>query len=134
MNRLRVEGGFTLVELLVVIGIIGILAAIAIPQFAAYRRRGYESQARVAVRDLVTAQEAYYVNYNGYKTSTNPGADFVNRGFTQGVNISILTTAFNTPGSETFTIKGRNTKCSSTSGEYTYDSSTSEIGPVGPCT
>ena len=74
MNRLRLraEGGFTLIELLVVIAIIGILAAIAIPQFATYRRRGYGSQVKSDIRNIATAEEAYFVNANTYKTVSSP--------------------------------------------------------------
>src|SRR3990170_4148796 len=65
--RLRSESGFTLIELLVVVAIIGILAAIAIPQFAAYRRRGYEAQVKSDLRNAATAQEAYFANAFTYK-------------------------------------------------------------------
>jgi type IV pilus assembly protein PilA len=60
------ESGFTLIELMIVIAIIGILAAIAIPQFAAYRKRSYNSAANADLRNAATAQEAYYVDYSTY--------------------------------------------------------------------
>lgn len=58
--------GFTLVELLVVVAIIGVLAATAIPQFSGYRSRGYDAQMVNDARNAATAQEAHFVDHQEY--------------------------------------------------------------------
>ncbi|MGC1402812.1 MAG: prepilin-type N-terminal cleavage/methylation domain-containing protein [Thermodesulfobacteriota bacterium] len=60
LNKKRNQKGFTLVELLIVIAIIGILAAIAIPQFSAYRVRAYNATALADIKNAYTAGQAYF--------------------------------------------------------------------------
>jgi type IV pilus assembly protein PilA len=66
LQKLRNKKGFTLIELLIVVAIIGILAAIAIPQFAAYRMRGYNSAANSDLRNGKTALEAVFADTQAY--------------------------------------------------------------------
>lgn len=68
------EHGFTLIELLVVVAIIGVLAAIAIPQFSSYRQRAFDARAKNDIVSLATAEEAYFVDYEAYKTCANAAA------------------------------------------------------------
>ncbi len=60
--------GFTLIELLIVVVIIGILAAIAIPKFAATKDKAKLASVKTDVRNMMTAQEAYFSDYATYGT------------------------------------------------------------------
>jgi type IV pilus assembly protein PilA len=60
------QGGFSLIELLVVILIIGILAAIALPAFLGQRSKGEDSSAKSAARNLVSSVEAFYATNKTY--------------------------------------------------------------------
>lgn len=65
-RRLSENRGFTLIELMVVVGVILILASIAIPQFAMYRTRGYNAAATADLKNLRTAMEAYFAGHERY--------------------------------------------------------------------
>ena len=58
--------GFTLIELMIVIAIIGILAAIAIPNFVKFQCRSKQTEARSSLKAIYTAEEAYRAEYDTY--------------------------------------------------------------------
>jgi prepilin-type N-terminal cleavage/methylation domain-containing protein len=66
----RERRGFTLIELLIVVVIIAILAAIAIPKFASTKGKAEATALREDLRNLATAQEAYFYDYAVYATGT----------------------------------------------------------------
>ena len=68
---LNKKEGFTLVELLIVVAIIGILAAIAIPQFAQYRAKAYCAAAKSDLANFAISEEAYFTDYNAYTNATS---------------------------------------------------------------
>ncbi len=82
----RSNSGFTLLELLVVVSIVGILASIAIPQYASYRARGYDSIVQAQVRHIATGQEAYFASHSQY---TSDVADLEGMVIDPNVTVSI---------------------------------------------
>jgi len=115
LNKMKSEKGFTLIELMIVIAIIGILAAIAIPQFSAYRKRSYNSAAQSDLRNAATAQEAYFVDYQTY-TSVIANVAGATYGLytSQNVTVAVVSanattyqmTSSHSSGDKTWTIVG----------------------------
>ena len=62
LRKLESEKGFTLIELLIIIAIIGILAAIAIPQYSAYKERAFKSDTQATLHNLYLSCKAYWAD------------------------------------------------------------------------
>jgi prepilin-type N-terminal cleavage/methylation domain-containing protein len=84
MKRIRetmsCEKGFTLVELLVVIGIIGILAMMLLPQFSGMRDRARIASCQSNLKNLGTQVESFYADFERYPNATEWGNDFATLG------------------------------------------------------
>ena len=80
----RTSRGFTLIELLIVVVIIGILAAVAIPKFQSTKGKANAATLKSDLRNLATAQEAYYYEHLAYTTSTTA----LNVALSSGVTIT----------------------------------------------
>jgi prepilin-type N-terminal cleavage/methylation domain-containing protein len=78
--------GFTLIELLIVVVIIGILAAIAIPKFEFTKGKANVSAIKSDLRNLMSAQEAYYYDYQVYASSMSQ----LSMSPTKGVGLKIF--------------------------------------------
>jgi type IV pilus assembly protein PilE len=77
MNRIHRQDGVTLLELIVVMIIIGVLAAVAIPSYRNYVIRSNRADAKDALLALATAQEKHYLQCNTYATDIANAPDCV---------------------------------------------------------
>ena len=86
------QRGFSLIELLVVMGIISTLIAVALPRYARYRANAYDSRAELDLRSVAMAEEAYFLENDKYLAcadatcATLPGI----KKLSSGVTLSIV--------------------------------------------
>ena len=111
--------GFSLIELLVVVAIIGLLTAIAIPQLLSYRAHAVDSQMKSDLKNAALAMDSYFAENKVYPTSV---AAIVSVGFNQTDGVA-LTIAVPTPSSFTITAA----KPSGTQPSFTFNSVTGTI-------
>jgi type IV pilus assembly protein PilA len=79
-RRLRASAGFTLIELVIVVAIIGVLAALAIPNFMSYQAKARQSEAKVGLGGIFTAATAYYASNATYTVASLSELDYAPAG------------------------------------------------------
>lgn len=103
--------GFTLIEVMVVMAIIGILAAIAIPNFLSYRQKGYDAMAKSDAKNSYDAARAYFNDFPDKVFTGITQLDSYGFRKSEGVTVTIsgnadtlIITALHSNGSTTYTI------------------------------
>lgn len=122
MNAYSDEKGFTLIELMICITVVGILSSIALQQFSDYQVRSFDARAEQDLRSAVAAQEAYYADNELYVDCANRDCQAVLSGFIISDG-TLLTLEANGDGTSFQAVashpKGRST--------FNFDSATSGI-------
>lgn len=130
------QGGFTLIELMIVVAIVGILAAIAIPNYTEYVRKSRRSDAKSSILEVTQRLERYYTEHARYTTS------FIDIGYPAAVldssqgyyRLTIVAGATGIASSYTVTATAQGSQVSDTGcGNFSYGSNNakSATGTLG---
>lgn len=97
-KSLKRQDGFTLVELMVVVAIIGLLSAVAIPNFKKYQAKSKMSEAKLQLAAVYTAETSFYSDYNMYAQCLvymgfDPGPEYLNRYYAVGFTTAVAANA-----------------------------------------
>jgi type IV pilus assembly protein PilE len=117
-NFERPQRGFTLIELMITVAIVGILAAIAYPSYTNYVKRGYRSEAIAQLNDAAARMERFYAQNNRYDVGTDLTKIGAIAASTTG-KYSLTVTSDST--SYTLTSAPQGTQASDTCGTYTLN-------------
>ncbi|HEV8344407.1 MAG TPA: prepilin-type N-terminal cleavage/methylation domain-containing protein [Candidatus Binatia bacterium] len=104
--------GFSLIELLMVVAIVALLAAIAIPQFIVYRKTGLEAQIKEDLRNAAAAQESYFADRQAYVNGP------LSSGTPPGYNRSAPITITAAVSGNIFTLTATHASCSGVSWSF----------------
>lgn len=90
ISKLKRDDGFTLVELMVVVAIIGVLSAVAIPNFKKYQAKAKVSEAKLQLSSIYTAQTSFYADFNIYHNCLkymgyDPSPEVASRYYSTGI-------------------------------------------------
>jgi type IV pilus assembly protein PilA len=91
------QKGFTLIELMIVVAIIGILAAVAIPQYQQYTNKAKQSEAKLMLSAIYTSEQTFNTE-NGQYTGCLTGAGFTPEGYSGTTHPGYYTVGFNAAG------------------------------------
>jgi type IV pilus assembly protein PilA len=97
------QRGFSLIELLVVMGIMSTLIAVALPRYASYRATAYDSRAETDLRSVAMAEEAYFLENDKYLACADAGCASLPgiKKLSAGVSLSVAITETGFRGTST---------------------------------